>query len=178
MNYIAKLFYVFSCVLMLLSIIFFLTLFIVFKNSGSNYEYSEFIKARMLLSCGTALGLELLFLIFGIIFFKKTGFDVIQRWMLIVWFVYIIVILGYGLLELGKHYQDITNGDYITYVGEFEKDHTREFVFLDKRAVRLINTNSTFLNQGKYSGEIIYSKRTKYVLKVSLNTGFNVSVMD
>ncbi len=96
--------------------------------------------------------------------------------MIIVWFSYCIVVAVYLIATISIHYMDMKNEDYMTYTGEFEKDHSSYFVFLnDGKSTRLIN-RETFLEIGHYSGTIVYSKRSKYVLSYSLNDGETASV--
>lgn len=142
------------------------------STETAEYTYAAFIKKQMCTSCIPLMIFGLLFSLFGLFFFKKMGSEVIENWMIIVWFSYCIIFVIYIIATVSIHYMDIKNEDYITYTGEFEKDHTRDFVFLDdENSTRLNNRNETFLESGHYSGTIIYSQRTKYVLSYSLNNG-------
>ncbi len=95
----------------------------------SEYTYTAFIKYQLCLSCIPMIVLRLLFSLLGLIFFKKADSDIIENWMIIVWFSYCIVVAVYLIATISIHYMDMKNEDYMTYTGEFEKDHTYEFVF-------------------------------------------------
>ena len=145
----------------------------------SEYTYTAFIKKQLCVSCIPMIVLGLLFSLFGLIFFKIMDSEVVDNWMIIVWFSFCIAFAVYLIATISIHYMDMKNEDYMIYTGEFEKDHTREFVFLnDEKSTRLKNRNETFLETGHYSGTIVYSKRSKYVLSYSLNNGENASVAD
>lgn len=145
----------------------------------SEHTYTAFIKNQLCVSCIPMIVLGLLFLLFGLLFFKIMDSQVIDNWMIIVWFSFCIVFAVYIIATISIHYMDMKNEDYMIYVGEFEKDHGREFVFLnDDKSTRLINRSETFLEKGYYSGTIVYAKRSKYVLSYSLNNGKTDSVAD
>ena len=148
-------------------------------SKSSAHPYTAFIKNQLCVSCIPMIVLGLLFSLFGLLFFKKMDSEIIDNWMIIVWFSFCIVFAFYLIATISIHYMDMKNEDYMMYTGEFEKDHTRDFVFLnDENCTRLINPNETFLETGHYSGTIVYSKRSKYVLSYSLNNGENASVAD
>lgn len=145
----------------------------------SEYSYTAFIKKQLYVSCVPMIVLGLLFSLFGLIFFKIMDSDIISNWMIIVWFSICMAFAVYIIATISIHYIDMKNEDYIMYIGEFEKDHTRDFIFLnDDSSTRLKNRNETFLDTGYYSGTIVYSKRSKYVLSYSLHNGENASVAD
>lgn len=150
---------------------------IFFKNYV--HTYADFIKNQLCVSCIPIIVVWLLFSLFGLLFFKTTDRAIVENWMIIVWFSFCIVFAFYIIATISIHYMDMKNEDYMMYTGEFEKDHTRDFVFLnDENCTRLTNRNETFLETGHYSGTIVYSKRSKYVLSYSLNNGENASVAD
>lgn len=154
-------------------------LFMVVFLKMSEYTYTAFIKRQLYVSCIPMIVLGLIISIFGLCFFKKIDSDVIDNWMIIVWFSLSIAFVVYIFVTISIHYVDIKNEDYVIYTGEFEKDQTREFIFLnDEDSTRLKNRNETFLDTGHYSGIIVYSKRSKYVLSYSLNNGEKASVVD
>ena len=145
----------------------------------SEYTYAAFIKKQLYASCIPMIVLGILFSLFGLIFFKIIDSKVIENWMIVVWFSLCIAFAFYTIATISIHYIDIKNEDYMVYTGEFEKDRTKDFVFLDDEdSTRLKNRNETFLETGYYSGTIVYSKRSKYVLSYSLNSGENASVAD
>ena len=168
----------FSAISIFLLIVYVLAFFILFNQSkNSTYEYAGFLRERMSIYCGIAMGLEFIFILIGMIGFTKFDPDCFSKWMLIVWFCYLILVIGYGIFNLAIHYADIKYEDYMIYTGNFEKDHTREFIFLDdKSRTRLTNSNETFLETGNYYGEVVYSKRTKCVLHYSLDTQIQADV--
>lgn len=154
-------------------------LFMALFSKTSAHTYTAFIKNQLCVSCIPMIVLWLLFSLFGLLFFKTMDSEIIDNWMIIVWFSFCIVLAFYIIATISIHYLDMKNEDYMIYTGEFEKDHTRDFVFLnDKNCTRLKNRNETFLETGHYSGTIVYSKRSKYVLSYSLNNGENASVAD
>ena len=145
----------------------------------SEYMYATFIKKQLCVFCIPMIVLGSLFSLVGLIFFKTMDSEVVDNWMIILWLSFCIVFAVYIVGTISIHYMDIKNEDYMIYTGEFEKDHTRDFVFLnDDKSTRLKNRNETFLETGLYSGTIVYSKRSKYVLNYSLNNGENASVAD
>ncbi len=138
-----------------------------FQND-SDYKYITFIKSQLLFSCVPMIVLGLIFLIFGLLFFKKMDRESIDNWMVIAWFTFSIVFSMYISWTISMFYLDIKNEDPVTYQGQFEKDYTRDFVFLsDEKTTRLRNTSQTFLQKGQYVGTVIYSKRSKCVLDCS-----------
>lgn len=142
---------------------------IVFQKN-TDYEYAAFIKNRLFVSCVPMMGMGVSILFFGVIFFKKMGRELIENWMVIVWFVISVLLSVYIVGVISIHYMDIKYEDHIEYNGEFKKDHTRDFIFLnDEKSTRLTNTSDTFLETGQYFGTIIYSGRCKYVLYCSIN---------
>ena len=144
---------------------------------NSSHEYSKFLVERFLGACGGMFALLTVFMLAGIIFFTKFDHECIENWMIIVWTIFIIVGSFWVQYQSQAFYQDIQNNDYIVYNGTFEKESTRGFVFLgDASSTRIYNTNETYLEPGCYSGEIVYSKRTKYVLSYELDTGEKSSV--
>lgn len=162
--------------LMAIVVVFLLT---VVYSKTSEHTYTIFIKNQLCIYCIPMIVLGILAALFGVIFLKVMNSEVIDNWMIIVWFSFCIVFAIYVIITISVHYMDIKNDDYITYTGEFKKDHTREFVFLnDENSTRLKNRNETFLETGNYSGKIVYSKRSKYVLSYSLNNGKKASVTD
>lgn len=145
----------------------------------SEYTYTAFIKKQLYVSCIPMIVLVLLFSLFGLIFFKIMDSKLIDSWMIILWLSVCIAFVVYIIATISIHYMDMKFEDCMIYTGEFEKDHTRDFIFLnDKKSTRLKNRNETFLKTGHYSGTIVYTKRTKYVLSYSLNNGENASVSD
>ncbi len=154
-------------------------LLMVVSSKISEHTYTAFIKKQLCVSCIPMIVLGLLFSLFGLIFFKIMDSQVIDNWMIIVWVSFCIAFAVYIIATISIHYMDMKNEDFMIYTGEFEKDHTRDFVFLnDDKSTRLKNRNETFLETGNYSGTIVYSKRSKYVLSYSLNNGENASVAD
>lgn len=150
---------------------------ISFKTSEGTY--TAFIKNQLCVFCLPIIVIGLLFSLFGLIFFKIMDSEVIDNWMIVVWFSFCIAFAAYIIATISIHYMDMKNEDYMVYTGGFEKDYTRDFVFLnDEKSTRLTNRNATFLQTGHYSGTIVYSKRSKYVLSYSLNNGENASVAD
>ena len=163
-----------TCFALILALLY--TLFIIcfvvmlILSRHSDYEYADFLRTRMQLSCGIAITLSLIFVIFGFIFLKRLSDDVVEKWMVVIWFAFSAVIIAFCMACLWTHCADITNEDCITFVGEFEKDHTAQFVFLnDENSTRLTNTSKTYLDTGKYFGKVVYSKRSKYVLSFTLD---------
>lgn len=150
---------------------------LIVQFQKSSQIYSNFLTNRFIWSCGGMFALLTVFMLVGVIFFAKFDHDCIENWMIIVWTIFIII----GLIWLQYQFQafskDIQIGDYIVYNGDFEKDSTRGFIFLaDGSSTRIYNTNDTFLEPGHYSGEVVYSKRTKYVLSYILDSGENSNV--
>ena len=144
---------------------------------NTDYIYADFLKMRMWLSCGAIIVIGMLFVLFGAVLFRKKHGDIVEGWMIIAWFIFAMMAVTYAGVTTLIHYADIKNEDFLVYTGKFEKDQTREFIFLnDENSTRLTNTNATFLNTGSYSGKVVYSRRTKYVLRYSLDTGEDASV--
>ncbi len=145
----------------------------------SDYLYAEFIKSSMLRKCIVMIVFGFVILAIWLVFNKIIGSDNIDNWMVIMFVVFSICLAGYNIGTIAMHYADIKNEDHIEYVGEFEKDSGREFIFLsDVKNTRLMNTSTTFLEAGQYSGTIVYTKRCKYVLGYLLDSGENAWVSD
>ena len=150
---------------------------LIMKLRNSPHEYSSFLTYTFLWSCGGSFLLVVAFLLVGFIFFKKFDYECIENWMIIVWTIFIVAGLIWLQYQIQIFKKDIQNGDYVVYSGNFEKSVTKGFVFLeDDLSTRLHNTNDTFLEPGYYSGEIVYSRRTKYILSYALNSGESSSV--
>lgn len=157
--------------LLLLILFLFLFVFCLSKVDKSSYEYADFLKGRMVLSCSIFASMLFLFWIVSAVSFKKAGIQLIRYWIILVWLLFVCFAFFYGFSMLQKQYLDISKEDFVVYEGEFEKDQTRSFIFLkDGKKTRLENVkNQTFIEKGQYKGRIIYSKRTKYVLDIAIN---------
>ena len=153
---------------------------IIVRSQKSVYEYANFLTNKFLGSCGMMFLLFTIFMVIGIVLivlFVKFGSDIIEIWMIVVWTIFIIAGFAWIQYQFQAFDKDIQNEDCIVYIGDFEKDSSRGFVFLeDATRTRVYNTNETFLKPGHYSGRIIYSKRTKYVLAYILDSGENFCV--
>lgn len=150
---------------------------IIFRSQKSTYEYANFLTNKFLWSCGMMFVIFTIFMVIGIVLFVKFGSDIIETWMIVVWTIFIIAGFAWIQYQFQAFDKDIQNEDCIVYNGDFEKDSSRGFVFLeDATRTRVYNTNETFLKSGHYSGRIVYSKRTKYVLTYILDSGENLSV--
>ena len=137
----------------------------------SSYEYSHFLTDCFLRVCIGMIAVFIIFMLAGIIIFKMFG-NYIESWMMIVWAIFIIFGLVWLQCQIQMFSNDIQYEDYVVYTGDFEKSSTRGYIFLrDNSSSRIYNTNETFLKTGHYSGELIYAKRTKYVLSYSLDSG-------
>ena len=157
--------------LILLMLYLFLCLFYLHKVSRSEYIYAGFLKSRMILSCSIFTSLLFLFWVVCVILVKKREVAFLNYWIIVIWILFICLVFTYGFSLLQKQYLDVSKEDYVVYEGEFEKDHTRSFLFLrDEKRTRLENVrNETFIEKGQYKGHIIYSKRTKYVLEIMID---------
>ena len=146
---------------------------IQFSVSIKSYEYNNQHSTFLINCCKWTCGVEFLLLtIFMIgtgIFFIKFDQDCIEKWMIIIWATFVIVAFIALEYQFQAFDKDIQYRDYEVYYGDFEKDTTRGFVFLnDTTNTRLYNSHDTYLEPGYYYGEIVYSKRTKYVLSYEL----------
>ena len=148
-----------------------------FSNKSSEYIYADFIRIQMTLEVVPIIITEVSFLIAVLVFFKKMDADCILDSIVIIAFGFLII-TGVASIEItSMYYKDIAQEDYVTYVGEFEKDHTRDQLYLnDKKSRCLKNADKTFLQKGEYSGTVLYSKRSKLVLAYTLDTGETASV--
>lgn len=170
-----RILFILTAVMFGLMVVLAVSLLMTVLFTSPKYTYTAFIKQQLCVSCIPLIVLGLLFSLFGLIFFKKTDSDVVSNWMVVVWFVFVLVLAVYIASTMSGHYMDMKKADHITYTGSFEKDHTRDFIFLDdENTTRLNNRNETFLEPGYYSGTIVYSKRCKYVLSYSLDSGEKV----
>ena len=165
---IKKIFFILAALWIFLAIEF-VILLILFQKSS--YQYSNFLSNRFTWSCASIFILLLIFMLAGLVFFLKFDSDCIENWMIFIWIAFIIVGCIWLQYQFYNFSEDIQNGDFVVYEGEFEKDATRGFVFLaDNSSTRVYNTNETFLEPGQYSGKLVYSKRTKYVLSYVLDS--------
>lgn len=175
MSYICnvKKFFVILAALLIFLAIEFVILIILFQKSS--YQYSNFLSNKFIWSCASIFILLFIFMLTGLVFFLKFDHDCIENWMIFVWIVFIIVGFIWLQYQFYIFNEDIQNEDFVVYEGEFEKDTTRGFIFLaDNSSTRIYNTNETFLEAGQYSGKLVYSKRTKYVLSYVLDSCENM----
>ena len=142
----------------------------------SSYQYSNFLSNIFVWSCTSIFVLLLIFMLAGFVFFLKFDHDCIENWMIFVWIAFIIASFIWLQYQFYIFNEDIQNEDFVVYEGEFEKDTTRGFIFLDDNSsTRIYNTDETFLEAGRYSGKLVYSKRTKYVLSYVLDSCKNTN---
>ena len=139
------------------------------KADESSYVYAPFLKYRM--KMWFAFCLFMFCLIWGgiIACVKLLGFEFFVTWGMICLALFLCAVFVIGFVAFRLHYLDFTMEDCVVYQGDFKKDHVRDFVFLGD-GTRLWNLrNQTYLEIGDYSGTVVYSKRTKYVLAIELD---------
>ena len=141
------------------------------KADESSYVYAPFLKYRM--KMWFAFCLFMFCLIWGgiIACVKLVGFEFFETWGMLCLALFLCAVFVIGFVAFRLHYLDFTKEDSVVYQGEFEKtshDHGY-FVFLGD-GTRLWNLREeTALKEGNYSGTVVYSKRTKYVLAIELD---------
>ena len=145
--------------------------FLIITEFVDNAEnvYSDYLKRMLLRVCIPLVFFELIvFLTSLFLFHRFKDSRIIEGWMMIVLFLWLIVFSLFIIGETANHYFDIKQNDPIVYLGDFEKGQTRVFVFLyDEKHTRINNTHD-LIEKGVYSGMVLYSKRTKYLLKYQL----------
>lgn len=139
------------------------------EADASSYVYAPFLKAMM--KKNFAYFVFLFCLLWGgiVACVKLVGFEIFRSWMILCFAVFFCAVFVYGFVTLRYHYLDFSREDPVVFEGDFEKDRSlRDFVFLDD-GTRLWNIREkTALAPGEYSGTVVYSKRTKYILDIDL----------
>ena len=156
-----------------------LTTFLVFmiicfsKANDSTYIYAAVLKRMMVLNC--CICLFCFCLVWGgcIACLKIGGFEFFEFWVVLLLALAVCGCFAYGFGTMRNHYLDLSKEDCVIYQGSFEKDAelkaVYDFIYLDD-GTRLENIREkTALKKGKYTGTIVYSKRTKYILDVDLD---------
>ena len=140
------------------------------KADDSAYVYAAFFKDRMIrhgiycmiIFCVVWVG------IFVCIKFSS-GFEFFKTWMILLFALLVCGLFIYGFVHLRNQYLDLSREDHVVFQGEFEKTRDRDFVFLDD-GTRLWNVREkTSLQEGEYTGTVVYSKRTKYILDIEID---------
>ena len=143
-------------------------IFLCSRADASSYVYAPFLKSMM--KKNFAYFVFMFCLIWGgiVVCVRLVGFEFFRSWMILCFAVFLCAVFVYGFVTLRYHYLDFSREDPVVFEGDFEKDRGRYFVFLDD-GTRLWNVwEKTALKKGEYSGTVVYSKRTKYILDIDL----------